>query len=240
MNTRTQYVRPGCTLSLYCRCWAYFGSGCGSVSLTLGGGASRGPAMTVRDNGFLCWEACLVTLPLGSTARLEEMYHPGGTRDTLYVADKAAWRKQRAAHLLRLFNSQRERRAASALRDARQQAIERRLRAAIARHEELSREAHTIAPGRSGGRARRRAARARAAAEDQRILAAALCSTWLVEIQEQCNQAFSAEAGLDSRSIRWEARRHSRTPCVRPPAGCEAAVAWMLELLSHTHPQITG
>jgi hypothetical protein len=228
-TTLTQYVRPGCTLSLYCRCWSYFGSGCGSVKLTLGGGATHGAPVEARDNGFLSWESCPVTLPAGATARLEEMYHPGGSRDTLYVADRAGWREQRAAHLLRLFTARRERRAAAALRDARQQAIERRLRAAIARHEELSREAHTTASGRSGGRARRRAARARAAAADQRRLAAALCSVWYVEIQEHCNQAFSAEFGLDSRSIRWEAFRHSRTPCVRPPAGCEAAVAWMLE-----------
>jgi len=102
MNIR--YIRPGRTLSLYCGCHSYFGSGSGSVRLALLGGAIRGPENASINNGFLAWSSCDVTLPSGASARVSESYYPGGDRITMYVADLAQWRSQRRAQDSRILH----------------------------------------------------------------------------------------------------------------------------------------
>ena len=162
---------------------------------------------------------------------MQESYYPGSDHDTLYVADLAQWRIQRRAYLTRLLSDRRIRREYAELHLARERAIELRLFAAIAKAIQLDRESRVTASGRSGGRARRRAVRLRAQADDQRRLAAALASTYYVEVIERCNQAHSVDQGLDSRSIRWEARssfRHGGLQSAKMPIGCEVALDWAL------------
>jgi hypothetical protein len=225
------YIRPGRTLSLNCGCYIYFGSGSGHVRLTLSGGATRGPSSDSHRNGFVAWEKCDVTLPAGATARVEESYYPGGGCDVTYVADLAKWRDQRRAHLTRLFQVRADAIAYAELTSARKREIEARLRAAIQSAVELEGLARSRASGRSGGRARRGAVVLRARAADQRRLAAALASTYYVEVIERCNQAWSVDQGLDSRSVRWEARnsfRRGGLTSAKMPAGCEVALEWAL------------
>jgi len=228
-----QYVRPGKKLTLYCQCYSYFGSGIGIVRLTLTGGATRGPSVESGDNGFCRWKSCEVTLQAGSTARAEESYYPGGDSDITYVADLEKWREKRRAHLARLFQDRKIERAYAELHSARKLEIETRLRAAIQAAIELEGQARARASGRSGGRARRGAVVLRAQAADQRRLAAALASTYYVEVLECCNRAWSVDQGLASREVRWEARnsfRQSRggLASAKMPAGCEVALKWAL------------
>jgi hypothetical protein len=226
------YVRPGAKLILTCQCSSYFGSGFGMVRLTLTGGATRGAiTRAAQDNGFLSWSSCEVTLPSGATARVEESYYPGGDRDTTYIADLEKWRLMRRAHLTRLLHDRKVELEYAKLHSARKLEIETRLRAAIQATLELEGQARVRASGRSGGRARRGAVILRARAEDQRRLAAALASTYYVEVLECCNQAWSVDQGLDSREVRWEARngfRQGGLASAKMPAGCEVALEWAL------------
>jgi hypothetical protein len=225
----TLHVRPGCTLALCCRCCSYFGSGFGSVHLTLSGGAQRGLSRESKRNGFLAWYSTLVTLPAGGIARVEESYYPGGDLATTYIADLERWRIQRRVYLTRLLSNRRLQREYAELHAARKLAIESRLRAAIAAAVELERTVRVTASGRSGGRARRRSVRLRNQMLDQRRLAASLASTYYVEVVERCNRAHSVDQGLNSRSIRWEVlRRFCRGGLYysEMPIGCEIALDW--------------
>jgi hypothetical protein len=219
------YVRPG-TRYMSCSVHSYFGSGCGSVRLTLRDGARRvGEPREMCSNGFLSWNKVLVELPAGSSAVVDEWYHPGGERVTEYVADLDRWRTQRREHLRQLLAHRRQEADFRRLRMARRDEIERRLRAAITSVLYSCRAvAEARASGRSGGRARRRSSKLLASASDQRRLAAALASTWIVEVMCGCNQARDVGYGLDSRTVRWELRDRPRRGL---PRGCEIAADWL-------------
>lgn len=101
---KTIYVRPG-THRYLCAANAYFGSGACSVSLRTSGTRhpeSRGDG---GDNGFIQWRDELVTLAAGEYCTVSEWYHPGGSRETRYEADRGKWREQRRSHLIALIIS---------------------------------------------------------------------------------------------------------------------------------------
>lgn len=226
---RTVYVRPGTTLDLYCECSTYFGSGFGMTRLTL-------EKRVAKDNGFCVWHSRPITFPEGSKARLYESNDPpGGAMVTYYEANLVLWRTQRRQHWAELFRQRRIVREYRAFRGARAFEIETRLRAVIMRHYELIAEAKATVAGRSGGRARRRAHQLRVAGEDQRRLAMALASTWIVEVSRNCNAPSRGlvDVGLESRKV----RRELRSCCVvdwRVPEGCGVAVRWLEEAVCGT------
>lgn len=185
---QTIYVRVGATVRVPYGSCNYFGSGCSRVRLTLSAGAVRAQGSDTEErNGFVAIYYCCVHLPAGSSAEVHEWHYPGGVHDRLYVADTARWREQRREHLIRLFADRASYRT-EMLRRARRR---EELMAALASAEDaavaLYRDAMSTSAGRTGGRARRRAARARELAADGRRRAVALATIVGTEIAGQCN-----------------------------------------------------
>jgi RNA polymerase-binding transcription factor DksA len=192
MNT-TIYVRPNAIVTAPCRIHTVFGSGGGGVTSTPSPGVVKlGRLNSVRCNGFLEEDDRQWLIPDGEQLTVDIWYYPGGDSTTKWVADLAKWRESRRKHLTELFARRRARR-------------ERELTEACARMaliDRIDNAASTIdradrviceASGRSGGRARRRAVRARNDRATAIRAGQSVGREWIARVEEQVSDCCSAE-----------------------------------------------